>query len=342
MRPASATRWIPGESCESAHSSPNSRALIHRSRSTASRRIRSKVLVPPPTDWVPTATHERASLPGMPVHLSVRAEGGRQETPTFTWNPVEQMWVQEKGGAAKPPPAPHDVHAIQTWFLDADENEWIQTVLGPMGRQLAAQWRGAYRVPDTAIARQSTSTKKRNPLPILVAGVVLIALIGGVAVAAPGLMNPSVTPASSGPIAASNVPASTEPTAAPTAEPTPDPTAAPATPVPATPRPRPAGPSYTLKNGTVVTYTGPVSAVRNSTLPASFAVSLANGRAATGAFGIFLNDPNSVANRRAVNGNLDGNGRILLQVPTNVQPGIYQLLFSYGGETAQITTIAVR
>jgi hypothetical protein len=271
---------------------------------------------------------------------------GRQEAPVFTWNPVEQMWVQERGGAAKPPPAPHDVHAIQTWFLDADENEWIQTVLGPMGRQLATQWRGAYRVPDTAIVRQIKSTKKRSPLPILVAGVVVIALIGGVAVAAPGLMNPSATPAPSAPIAATtsapDATASPAATAAPTAEPTPEPTQAPATPPPATPRPRPVGPSYTLKNGTVVTYTGPVTAVRNSTLPASFAVTLANGRAAAGAFGIFLNDPNSVANRRAVNGNLDGNGRILVQVPTNVQAGVYQLLFSYGGETAQITTVAVR
>src|SRR5216117_489805 len=176
MRLASATRWIPGESCESAHSSPNSRALIHRSRSTASRRIRSKVLVPPPTDWVPTATHERASLPGMPVNLGVMAEVGRQETPTFTWNPVEQMWVQEKGGAAKPPPAPNDIHAIQTWFLDPDVNEWIQTVLGPMGRQLAAQWRGAYRVPDAAITREPKTKKKGSPVPILVAAVVLIAL----------------------------------------------------------------------------------------------------------------------------------------------------------------------
>ncbi|HEX9267432.1 MAG TPA: hypothetical protein VF965_08120 [Candidatus Limnocylindria bacterium] len=267
---------------------------------------------------------------------------GRQEAPVFTWNPVEQMWVQERGGAAKPPPAPHDIHAIQTWFLDTEDNEWIQTVLGPMGRQLAAHWRGAYRVPDAAIGHETKSTKKRNPLPILVGAVVLLALVGGVAVAAPGLMNPSATPAPSGAIAASNVPASTEPTAAPTAEPTPDPTAAPATPVPATPRPRPAGPSYTLKNGTVVTYTGPVTAVRNSTLPASFAVVLANGRAGTGAFGIFLNDPVTVSNRRAVNGTLDGNGRILLQIPTNVQPGVYQLLFSYGGETAQITTVSVR
>jgi len=269
---------------------------------------------------------------------------GRQEAPVFTWNPVEQMWVQERGGAAKPPPAPHDIHAIQTWFLDTEDNEWIQTVLGPMGRQLAAQWRGAYRVPDAAITRENNPQKKRSPLPIIVGAVVLIALIGGVAVAAPGLMNPNATPAPSGPIAASNSPApgSTEPTAAPTPEVTPEPTAAPATPVPATPRPRPAGPSYTLRNGTVVTYTGPVTAARNATLPASFSASLANGRAATGSFGIFLNDPVTVSNRRAMTGTLDGNGRILLQIPTNVQPGVYQLLFSYGGETAQITTVNIR
>ena len=281
----------------------------------------------------------------MAVNLAVMDVVGRQEAPVFTWNPVEQMWVQERGGAAKPPPSPHDIHAIQTWFLDTEDNEWIQTVLGPMGRQLAAQWRGAYRVPDAAITREAKSTKKRSPLPILVGAIVLIALIGGVAVAAPGLMNPSATPAPSGPIAASNAPApsaSAEPTAEPTPEPTPEPTVAPATPVPATPRPRPVGPSYTLKNGTVVTYTGPVTAARNATLPASFTVTLANGRAAAGSFGIFLNDPVTVSNRRAVNGTLDGNGRILLQIPTNVQPGVYQLLFSYGGETAQITTVAVR
>jgi len=278
----------------------------------------------------------------MVVNLTVMDVVGRQEAPVFTWNPVEQMWVQERGGAAKPPPAPHDVHAIQTWFLDAEENEWIQTVLGPMGRQLAAQWRGAYRVPDAAIARD-TKTTKRSPLPLLVAAVVVVALIGGVAVAAPGLMNPSATPAPpSAPIAATNLPApaaTADPE--PTAEPTPEPTVAP-TPVPATPRPRPVGPSYTLKNGTVVTYTGPVTAARNSTLPASFTVTQANGRAGAGSFGVFLNDPVTVSNRRAVNGTLDGNGRILLQIPTNVQPGVYQLLFSFGGETAQITTVAIR
>jgi hypothetical protein len=282
----------------------------------------------------------------MAVNLAVMDVVGRQEAPVFTWNPVEQMWVQERGGAAKPPPSPHDIHAIQTWFLDTEDNEWIQTVLGPMGRQLAAQWRGAYRVPDAAIGRETKTKKKGSPLPILVGAVVLIALIGGVAVAAPGLMNPTNTPAPSNPVAATSVPAasaSVEPTPEPTPEATPEPTVAP-TPVRTTPRPtvKPAGPSYTLKNGTVVTYTGPVTAARNSTLPASFSVTLANGRPGTGSFGVFLNDPVTVSNRRAVNGTLDGNGRILLQVPTNVQPGVYQLLFSYGGETAQITTVAVR
>ena len=91
-----------------------------------------------------------------------------------------------------------------------------------------------------------------------------------------------------------------------------------------------------------MTYTGPTTATRNATLPASFSVIAANGRAGAGSFGVFLNDPVTVSNRRAVNGTLDGNGRILLQIPTNVQPGGYQLLFSYGGETAQITTVTVR
>ncbi|HTD64361.1 MAG TPA: hypothetical protein VK732_06460 [Verrucomicrobiae bacterium] len=280
----------------------------------------------------------------MAVNLTVMDVVGRQEAAVFTWNPVEQMWVQERGGAAKPPPAPHDVHAIQTWFLDVDENEWIQTVLGPMGRQLAAQWRGAHRVPDAAVARPTKGPPKRSPLLFVIAGVVLVGLIGGVALAAPGLMNQNATPAPSNPTAVtpgdSSAP-STAPSAAPTADPTPDPTQAP-TPVPATPRPRPAGPSYTLKNGTVVTYTGPLTATRGATLPASFAVVLANGRVGSGSFGIFLNDPVTVSNRRAVNGTLDGNGRILLQIPTNVPVGSYQLLFSYGGETAQIATVSVR
>ena len=186
------------------------------------------------------------------------AEVGRQETPTFTWNPVEQMWVQERGGVAKPPPAPHDVHAIQTWFLDPDENEWIQTVLGPMGRQLAEQWKGAYRVPETAVVRKTKAQQKRNPLVFLGAGAVLVALIGGVAVAAPGFMgsaaNASAAPSAPRPTAANgstppnpagtpapDASASPAPSADPTAESSSGPAATPrpATPRPATPAPTP-------------------------------------------------------------------------------------------------------
>ena len=122
---------------------------------------------------MPTAIHERVNLSSVPVNLTVMAEVGRQETPVFTWNPVEQMWIQEKGAAAKAPPPPNDIHAIQTWFLDTDENEWIQTVLGPMGRELAAQWRGAHRVPDSAIAANKakpTGSARRRIRSSMLAG----------------------------------------------------------------------------------------------------------------------------------------------------------------------------
>jgi len=232
------------------------------------------------------------------------AEVGRQETPTFTWNPVEQMWVQERGGVAKRPPAPHDVHAIQTWFLDPDENEWIQTVLGPMGRQLAEQWKGAYRVPETAIVRKTKAPRKRSPLVFLVAAAVVVALIGGVAVAAPGLMgsaaNPSAAPTAPRPTAANG---STTPD--PAATPAPDPNASPApsadpsaepanapgsTPRPATPRPatpQPATPAPTPPPDFVSPQAGPVGTVFHITftgLPASapYRTSYTRGTVVTG------------------------------------------------------------
>jgi hypothetical protein len=281
----------------------------------------------------------------MPVNLTVMDVVGRPEAPIFTWNPVEQMWVQERGGAAKPPPSPHDVHAIQTWFFDPDASEWIQTVLGPMGRQLAAQWRGAYRVPETAVVRKAKTPSKRSPLPFLIAGAVLIAIISGVAVAAPDLLgSPTATPGpvASNPVApAPTAAASTEasPTAAPTAPPTEQPvvTAAPT----ARPVPRPAGPSVTLGDGTTVTYTGPSAANRGGSLPASFAVVRGNGRAGTGSFAAILDNGNP-SNRRIGTGTLDANGRITLNIPTNVVVGPYELSFSYLGATHAITTVTIR
>ncbi|TME73274.1 MAG: hypothetical protein E6I49_01785 [Chloroflexi bacterium] len=288
----------------------------------------------------------------MAVNLTVMDVVGRQEAAVFTWNPVEQMWVQESGGAAKPPPAPHDVHAIQTWFLDVDENEWIQTVLGPMGRQLAAQWRGAHRIPDAAIARQTKGPQKRSPLLFIVAGVVLVALIGGVAVAAPGLMNPDATPAPSNPtvVTSGNTPAPVgTPTAGPAAEQTPDPTQAPTTPVPATPRPtarpvtipRPAGISVTLAGGTTVVYTGPLSVNRSAYLPGTFTVILANGRPASGVFTIMLGNLSQPL--RTVYGSLDpAKGTIAMDVPATLPAGNWPLYFKFEGATVQIATIAVR
>jgi hypothetical protein len=290
----------------------------------------------------------------MAVNLTVMDVVGRQEAAVFTWNPVEQMWVQERGGAAKPPPSPHDVHAIQTWFLDVDENEWIQTVLGPMGRQLAAQWRGAHRVPDGAIARQpkptNKSTKKRSPVPFVIAGVVVLALIGGVAVAAPGLRN--ATPAASknpialipGASAAPSTATSAEPTAEPTPEPSEAPTAAPAAPRP-TARPvtipKPAGISVTFGNGTTVVYTGPLAVARSAYLPGTFTVILGNGRPAQGVFTIMLGNLSQPL--RTVYGSLDpATGKIAMDVPATLPAGNWPLFFKYEGATVQIATIAVR
>ena len=75
-----------------------------------------------------------------------------QEHSVFTWNPVDARWVHERGPEMATPPTPPDVHAIQTYFFDPDGKEWIATVLAPRGRELAAQWQGAYKVPDRVAA----------------------------------------------------------------------------------------------------------------------------------------------------------------------------------------------
>jgi hypothetical protein len=105
--------------------------------------------------------------------------------------------------------------------------------------------------------------------------------------------------------------------------------------------PRPAGPSVTLADGTVITYTGPSSAAHNGVLSASFSVVRGNGRPGTGSFAAILDNGNP-ANRRIGTGNLDANGRITLSIPTNVVLGPYELSFSYLGATRAITTVTIR
>jgi hypothetical protein len=263
------------------------------------------------------------------------------------------MWVHERGAGAKPPPTPFDVHAIQTWFLDADDNEWIQTVLGPMGRQLAAHWKGAYRVPEHAVVHKAAPPRRSNPLPLAVAGIVLVALIGGVAVAAPGLMppQPSLPAASTAPNAsnanatvndapapAQAAPAATEAPAA--AAPQPVATARRATPPPAVPVL--SGMTVTFPNGTRVTYSGPTSANRGGFLPATFQVLLGSGAPGSGDFTILLGNPAQPNNLRAVSGPLNAQGLIAVDVPATLPAGTYALQFNYKGSTAQIATITIR
>jgi hypothetical protein len=83
------------------------------------------------------------------------------EHSVFTWDPVGARWIHERGPEMSTPPVPPDVHAIQTYFYDPDEKEWIPTVLAPRGRELAAQWEGAHKVPDL-LAAPSAPTKKNG------------------------------------------------------------------------------------------------------------------------------------------------------------------------------------
>ncbi|HEY9326535.1 MAG TPA: hypothetical protein VIS26_08200, partial [Candidatus Limnocylindria bacterium] len=192
-----------------------------------------------------------------------------QEHSVFTWDPVGQRWIHERGPEMSTPPVPPDIHAIQTYFYDEDGKEWIATVLAPRGRELAAQWHGAYKVPDLA-APPPTTGKKSSPAPLLAVVLVLLIVGGGAAAVVAGTQNtpvasalptyePDVSATPSAPVAVSG-----EPTATPPAGETPAPTQRPGgTPVPTpvgtpvrTVAP-PVGTSLTLADGSVVTYSGP-------------------------------------------------------------------------------------
>ena len=111
----------------------------------------------------------------------------------YTWDPITQAWVHERGPEVPPPPAPPDVHALQSYFFDDDSKQWIRTVLAPMGRELAAKWQGAHKIPDDAMARPKAGlpakdpkklTKKGSPVGVFVVAVVLLVMLGGVGVVA--------------------------------------------------------------------------------------------------------------------------------------------------------------
>ncbi len=281
------------------------------------------------------------------------------EHSTYTWDPVSATWVHEKGPEISPPPRPADVHALQSYFFDKDSNEWIRTVLAPMGRELAARWQGAHRIPQegTAPAAKSKATRaastaaKQGPSPLLlVIAVVTVAMVGGAGIvgAQNGLFGSVPTTlgelASFVPQAISSavvdIPpaASPSPSAspsasdAPTTAPAVGPTRAPAPPA-ATP---PAGPSAKLIDGTTATYTGPTLVVKPAALAAAFTLIATNGRPASGNVTIVLGTV-------SVPALIDANGRVAASLPTtSLAAGQYPIQLLYKGALTPVAFITIR
>lgn len=271
--------------------------------------------------------------------------------------------MHERGPEITPPPLPPDVHALQSYFFDQDSKEWIRTVLAPMGRELAARYQGAHKIPEggrdpkakgkKAEKGAQGETKKGSNTFVALVVIVLLVLLGGVGVVASqsGLLtdtsaSKTTAPESAAPSVAGTpaaVPtggaqASSVATAAPTAAPTTAPTAAPVrTPAPVN---IPPGPNATLPDGSVVVYTGPTTATRGGFLPTSFTVIAPNGRPGTGEITIVLGD--LTKDPRIVSGQLDANGKIALDVPATLAIGQYPLSVVYKGSRATLATITLR
>ena len=281
-----------------------------------------------------------------------------QEHSVFTWNPVDARWVHERGPEIATPPIPPDVHAIQTYFFDPDGKEWIATVLAPRGRALAAQWQGAYKIPDR-VAAPTTGVKKSSPAPLFAVVLVLLIVGGGAAAvvagtqgspsasvaptAAPGATGVTASPVAS--VAASGQPATTAAaeTSAPTQAPggttrpnvtqppvrTPAPTVAP-----------PVGTSLTLADGSVVSYSGPARVNIGVPFTVTFTVRNANNTPGAGTFLVSFGNA-STGGSKTSSGTLDPNGRITLNMAGAPLPGNYPFVVNYKGQQGQVAILRV-
>jgi hypothetical protein len=282
-----------------------------------------------------------------------------QEHSVFTWNPVDARWVHERGPEMATPPVPPDVHAIQTYFFDPDGKEWIATVLAPRGRELAAQWQGAYKVPDR-VAAPTAGAKKSSPAPLFAVVLVLLIVGGGAAAVVAGTQGSptaSVAPTNapgvtSNPVATVATSASAEPSATAVGE-TPAPTQAPGgTPVPTqapgrtpvrTPVPTvapPVGTSLTFADGSVVTYSGPARVNIGVPFTVTFTVRNGNNTPGTGTFHVSFGNA-STGGSKASSGTLDPNGRITMNMPGAVLPGNYPFVINYKGQQGQVAILRV-
>jgi len=276
-----------------------------------------------------------------------------QEHSVFTWDPVGQRWIHERGPEMSTPPVPPDIHAIQTYFYDEDGKEWIATVLAPRGRELAAQWHGAYKVPDLA-APPPTTGKKSSPAPLLAVVLVLLIVGGGAAAVVAGTQNtpvasalptyePDVSATPSAPVAVSGEPTATPPageTPAPTQRPggTPVPTQPARTPVPTVAPP--VGTSLTLADGSVVTYSGPARVNIGSGFTVTFTVRNKNNTAGTGTFLVSFGNA-STGGAKTSSGTLNGSGQLVMNFGGASLPGDYPFTINYKGQQGVVATLRV-
>ncbi|MEP6693436.1 MAG: hypothetical protein ABJB39_02200 [Chloroflexota bacterium] len=276
-----------------------------------------------------------------------------QEHSVFTWDPVGARWIHERGPEMTTPPVPPDIHAIQTYFYDEDGKEWIATVLAPRGRELAAQWQGAYKVPDRA-APPITTKKGSSPAPLFAIVLVLLIVGGGAAAVVAGTQStpsasvaptnvPGVTTNPSAPVAVSAEPTTTpvDATPVPTQRPggTPVPTQAPVrTPVPTLAPP--VGASVTLADGSVVTYSGPARVNIGAPFTVTFSVRNANNTAGTGTFLVSFGNA-STGGSKTTSGTLNGSGQLVMNYAGASVPGNYPFTINYKGQQGQVAILRI-
>jgi hypothetical protein len=250
------------------------------------------------------------------------------------------------------PPVPPDVHAIQTYFFDLDSKEWIATVLAPRGRELAAQWGGAYKVPDQ-VAASSASGKKSNPAPLFAVVLVLLIVGGGAAAVVAGTQStPNASPAPTNAPGATTDPsaslalsadssatpgdATPAPTQRPGGTPVPTPVKTPVTTAP----PPPAGTSITLSDGSIVTYSGPTRVNIGSPFTVTISVRTANNTPGTGTVLVTFGDQ-STGGSKASSGTLSPTGQVTFNMQGARLPGNYPLVVNYKGLQGQIAIVRV-
>jgi hypothetical protein len=277
-----------------------------------------------------------------------------QEHSVYTWDPVTARWIHERGPEVAAPPVPPDVHAIQTYFFDLDDNEWIATVLAPRGRALAAQWQGAHKIPDNVAAspaRPAATARqaKTNPSPLFAVILVVLIVGGGAAVVAGTQRTPNAHPAAptaatgvganpstaapGDPAASGATPGATQPSdgaAAPTRAPVPP--AATVAPLP--------GSTVTLSDGSVVAYSGPARMDIGVPFAVTFIVRNSDNTPGVGTLLMSFGDA-TTGGSSASSGTLDPNGVLVVHMPGTPRPGNFPIVVNYKGHQGQVAILRV-